>query len=107
MAPTNSSHAGSGSFESASSPPVLSARVRPHPRQTHLWVPSASRPRLATREQPHLGHSPGSPAGPPGDERLPGPLGEFAPVVFRQRERLLQYAVVHPGLLPLGLLVEP
>lgn len=64
-APTNSSHADSGSFESASSPPVLPVKVRPHPRQTHLWVPSASRPRLATCEQPHLGHSPGSRADPP------------------------------------------
>ena len=45
----------SGSFESATSPSVLAVNVLPHPRQSHRWVPSASRPRLTTRGHPHLG----------------------------------------------------
>lgn len=44
--------------------PVLAVKDLPQPRQSHLWAPPASRPRLTTQPQPHLGQASGSPARP-------------------------------------------
>lgn len=83
---------GEGAAAPAADPPLGAVGVAPAPGHVRAAAPRAL---------------PGFPGRSPRDERLPDPLGELEPVVRRQRERLLQYAVVHPGLLPLGLLVEP
>ena len=59
-----SAQVGPSSLLEASTLPVVPRKVLPHPRHSHRWAPSASRPRRTTCGQPHRGQQGGSPASP-------------------------------------------
>ena len=59
MSSAQRAHVAAGSLVVPSTRPVDARKLRPHPRQSLLCAPSASRPLLTVRGQPHLGHAAG------------------------------------------------